>query len=204
MYTLNPHAPYTIPSGKFRKIEHDENANYYNALYYCDWSLGQYFQKARDSKYFNNTLFVIVADHCEGHHEKSVIDSFRIPCLFYFPGKIKPRIDVETASQLDILPGIIDFLGIDCIHASLGKSPFANSDRSALISYGNILGWVKGNSILLHSEDKPIGLYKWQDDKLLKNNLLLKEKRVSKQYENELLSMLKVTETLLKKNKIAP
>lgn len=204
LYTLNPHAPYAIPSDKFKKIERDENANYYNALYYCDWSLGQYFQKAREAEYFNNTLFVIVADHCEGHHEKSVFDSFRIPCLFYFPDKIKPCIDVGTVSQLDILPGIIDLLGIDCVQASLGKSPFARSDRSALISYGNIMGWVKGDSILLHSEDKPIGLYKWHEDKLLKNNFLLKDQRVSKQYKDELLSMLKVTETLLKKNVIAP
>ncbi len=205
MYTLNPHPPYKTPDG-FQKIAAGENAEYYNALNYCDSALGQYFKQARGADYFKNTLFVIVADHCEGHHEKSVIDSFRIPCLFYFPGKIKPRRDPNVASQLDILPGIVDTLGIDCTHAALGSSPFGRrgGTRNAFIGCGNLFGWVNEDSVLLQAGDKPMALYEWRRDKLQHTNLLAAEGNTVQAQENKLLSFLKVTQTVLTQNQIAP
>ena len=204
LYTLNPHAPYKVPEGKFKKYTSGEHAPFLNALYYADWSLGRFFALAKKSAYFKNTLFIIVADHPEGHHEKGIYAYFRVPCLFYYPGKIQPAIIDKAASHLSIMPSIIDLLDLDVKHSSFGKSLFRENSDFALIGYGNIFGWFRGDYVFLRTPEKPIGFYNFRKDPLFQNDLLGKNPSNEKIYNVELLSTLKLSTQLLYDNKIAP
>jgi len=204
VYTLNPHAPYRLPSDRFRKITDSEYAPFLNALYYCDWALGEFFAQARTSAYFDNTLFILVADHPEGQHERSTWDRLRIPCLFLFPAKIRPDIDTRVGTQLDILPTIIDFLDLDCTHASLGVSLFGKGERTALISYGNVFGLFKDRYVLLHTLASRIGVYDYAWDPLFQSDVSGQKVQLVQTYEKELLSILKVATVTLETNTVAP
>lgn len=204
VYTLNPHTPFAVPSKKFEKVTDDKNAPFLNALYYCDWALENFFKLARQSEYFSNTLFIIVADHTEGLHGQSALDLYRIPCLFYFPGKITPGIDSNPGSQLDILPSIVDVLGLNSTHSSFGRSLFTPGRRYALFSRGNILGWVKNDHVLLHTIQSPIGFYDFRTDTTFSKDLLEEKPSMAKDHEKELFSLLKSATVLLQSNRIAP
>jgi phosphoglycerol transferase MdoB-like AlkP superfamily enzyme len=204
VYTLNPHTPFAVPSKRFERIKDDKNAPFLNALHYSDWTLENFFKQARKSDYFSNTLFVIVADHTEGLHGQSALDLYRIPCLFYFPGKITPGINSNPGSQLDILPSIVDVLGLSSIHSSFGRSLFTQGKRYALFARGNILGWVRNDHVLLHTIQSPVGLYNFRTDTTFSKDLLEEKPSMVKDHEKELFSLLKSATALLLSNRIAP
>jgi len=203
IYSLNPHAPYKIPSEQFVKIKKGKDAPFYNALYYTDWALGQFMKAAEQSDYARNTLFIIVGDHPEGHHEQTIYDSFRIPCLFYFPGNITAEKFNFPASQLDIFPTVMDIAGIAAPQACLGKSLFRKNKKFAFVSNGNVFGWLKGDYAFLRTINMPVGFYNYRNDRSFKNNLV-DGKREWEDYDTELLSALKLSAVMLKDNKIAP
>jgi phosphoglycerol transferase MdoB-like AlkP superfamily enzyme len=204
LFTLSPHTPFTIPSKRFERVKDDKNAPFLNALYYSDWTLESFFKQAQESEYFKNTLFIIVADHTEALHGQSALDLYRIPCLFYFPGKITPGINSEPGSQLDILPSIVDVLGLSFIHSSFGRSLFTPGSRYALFARGNILGWVRDDHVLLHTIQSPVGLYNFRTDTAFSKDLLEEKAAMAKDHEKELLSLLKSATALLLSNRIAP
>jgi len=204
IYTLNPHGPYTVPSEKFKKYGGTKHAAYLNALYYSDWTVGRFFSLARTSSYFRNTLFILVADHAEGHHERTVRDRFRIPCLFLFPGRIAPGKDDRVGSHLDILPSIVDLLDLDALYASAGVSLFGSARRTALVSWGNVFGLFAGEHLLLHSLERPLGLYLYRADPEARRNIASSRPALVSRYERELLALLKVVNVTLDTNTIAP
>src|SRR5690606_7633589 len=60
-FSVSNHSPWEYPSGR---IPTDGNpATVENTVRYADWSIGQFFEKARRSSYWDNTIFLIVADH---------------------------------------------------------------------------------------------------------------------------------------------
>jgi arylsulfatase A-like enzyme len=97
---------------------------------YADWSLGEFFRRARHEKYFQNTLFIITGDHGFGTPPAitgMILDRFHVPLLCYAPGifpAMKGRRDT-VASQVDIGPSIVGLLGLDVPHQSWGRNLFA-------------------------------------------------------------------------------
>ncbi|MBA3066846.1 sulfatase-like hydrolase/transferase [bacterium] len=203
IYSLNPHAPYKVPSDKFIKVKEGKEAPFYNALYYSDWALGKFMEEAQKSDYAKNTLFIIVGDHPEGHHELTMYDSFRVPCLFYYPEHIAAAEFNFPSGQLDIFPSILDMAAIGLPHASFGKSLFGKNTKFAIVSNGNVFGWLKGDFAFLRTIDKPVGFYKYMSDKNFKNNITDNE-ALRKNYDAELLSVLKLGAVMLRDNKVAP
>jgi phosphoglycerol transferase MdoB-like AlkP superfamily enzyme len=97
---------------------------------YADWALGEFFRKARQEKYFKNTLFVITGDHGFGTAPAITpmqLDRFHVPLLFYapelFPGMKGVRKTI--ASQVDIGPSIVGLLGLDTAHQGWGRNLFS-------------------------------------------------------------------------------
>lgn len=110
-FTLSSHMPYDFPGEKVKMtaLENDYN----NSIHYSDQALKQFFNKAKNSDWYKNTLFVVVADHSHGSHKDfSVYDPeyHRIP-LFFFGEVIKPEFrgkDIqEVFSQLDIVKSVL-------------------------------------------------------------------------------------------------
>jgi len=62
LFTLSTHSPYDFPGNESSGGAH-EWTNYARSIEYADRQLGEFLQAARQSKVFDNTLFVFVADH---------------------------------------------------------------------------------------------------------------------------------------------
>lgn len=82
--TLSNHEPFDVP-GKPRFSGNDDASKFRNAAKYADEALGAYFKMARTKKWYDHTLFILVADH--GHelplHRNIIYPAGRhIPLLF--------------------------------------------------------------------------------------------------------------------------
>ena len=90
--TTSNHRPYTYPEGK---IKVDGNPHTRDAaVCYTDYAIGNFIKKASQKQWFNNTIFVIIADHCASSAGKTSLpaDKYHIPCIIYSPKYIVPQV----------------------------------------------------------------------------------------------------------------
>lgn len=109
--TTSNHRPYTYPEGR---IDIPSGTGRNGAVKYTDWAIGEFIRQARTRPWFDNTVFVILADHTSGGRGKTdlTIENFHIPLMIWSPGHIKPeRIDT-LASQIDVAPTLLALLNV--------------------------------------------------------------------------------------------
>ncbi|SYZ72944.1 putative Sulfatase [Candidatus Zixiibacteriota bacterium] len=124
--TISNHDPYMIPDDRFKIYPgSDPESRQYNVLYYTDWALGQFIAETRQLPLFDSTVFVFVADHCAHQYPKYPLapDNFHIPLLIYAPGILGDSgvIVSKTGSQVDIIPTVVDLLGLSPTLYSWGR-----------------------------------------------------------------------------------
>lgn len=106
---------------------------YCRALYYTDFALGEFLQKAQRSPLAKNTIFIITGDHgiwvypdgdrYAGRALRQEI-FFRVPGLLWSPHLLKPRVIEGVSSHVDLTPSVLDLLGLHPTNAFLGTSVF--------------------------------------------------------------------------------
>lgn len=120
VFTSSNHSPYDFPDNKISLYDEQKNTRN-NAAKYADYALGQFFKKAKKAGYWNNTIFVVIADHDSrvGGAELVPIEHFHIPALII--GKdITAKKDVRLASQIDMAPTLLSLAGISGYHPMNG------------------------------------------------------------------------------------
>jgi phosphoglycerol transferase MdoB-like AlkP superfamily enzyme len=103
--TTSNHRPYTFPEGKIDLPSKISGRR--GAVKYTDYAIGQLLRQAETRPWFNNTVFVIVADHCASSAGKVElpIKNYHIPLIIYAPGgQIAPGHIATLASQMDFAP----------------------------------------------------------------------------------------------------
>ncbi|WP_296264457.1 LTA synthase family protein [Pseudomonas sp. UBA6562] len=185
LQTLSNHTPYALPkdlpvapvTGQGRLDEH------LTAMRYSDWALGQFFEKARKSPYFNETLFVIVGDHGFGNHQQVTeldLGRFNVPLLLIAPGIQEKfgKVDHTVGTQVDIVPTIMGRLGGQTRHQCWGRDllnlPEGDPGVGIIKPSGSeqIVGLVTGDRILIESKDMSPRLYRYQLGREFKAELI--------------------------------
>ncbi len=151
LFTLSSHHPYTMQpghEGHFAEGPHP----LCRVVSYTDNALRKFFDAARHTHWYPHTTFVITADHSgQGlHREYNDYDGwYRIPMLIYRPlyeETLAPtlgrqwschRVSPRLMQQTDIMPTLLDYLGIEVPAVCFGTSVFRNPDRGWQIAYGN-------------------------------------------------------------------
>ena len=111
--TLSSHEPFEVPTGTFYKGE-DEYSKFKNSIMYSDKSVHEFIEKCKMQPWFNNTVFVFVADHGRNTDVKYPIrfhpGFFKIPLMIYSPllkDSLKGRREISLVSQTDV-PAILE------------------------------------------------------------------------------------------------
>jgi len=145
------HSPFDVPDPKWEiHREKTQEAAWKNVLRYSDWTIGEFFRKAASLKSFKNTLFIITSDHVSETLPHHYADSARLPLIFYTPGgQIPPGEDNRICSQTDLLPTVLDFLGLEAVHASAGKSMFSAAPDSGFAMHynGSFILWFQDGMV---------------------------------------------------------
>ncbi len=175
IFTLNTHHPFHIPE-QYRNVFNKHRQPFLNCVEYEDYALRRFFERIRTSPWYDNTLFVITADHTAINIEgaqSSLMEDYRIPIVFYRPkdGKLKGKSDM-IASQIDILPSVMSLLHYPEPYFSLGTNLFEDVAKRYTINYnGNIYTYIDKDYCYQFNGENPVALYHWPKDSLCSNNL---------------------------------
>lgn len=193
LFTLSSHHPYFIPKhmrGKLRKGPEQ----ICESIHYGDYSLKKFFEEAKKQPWYNNTIFVLCADHTSATNSalyNQRTEMYKIPILFFDPsGKIKAKKEQTVFQHIDIMPTLLDLLNVQTTYYSFGKSYYQNNEPEGLTYIEGTYHYYNMNHMLTFSNEKARNLY---DFTVLKENtpdsLLFYKKRVKK-YEKRLKAMI--------------
>jgi len=147
--SLTNHSPYTLPDDTFRTAAmNDTEGRYMDSVRYTDHYLGVFFNRIREEPFFPRTIFVITADH-SARTIDSMEDRFHIPFLIYAPGIVTPGVETALGSQVDLIPTLLQILGLEASHHAMGTSlGDRRSQKFALLNFSQGYGWVSGEKLL--------------------------------------------------------
>jgi phosphoglycerol transferase MdoB-like AlkP superfamily enzyme len=149
VFTLSSHSPYDFPMEKQIDFGGKENS-FLNSAYYTDKCLGEYFALARKQPWFDNTIFILVADHSHNTNHNHPLVSFeyhKIPLLIIG----KPLKDDLKGTQIDCIASNTDIpttllkqLGLDTKDFFWSKNLFnPYSPEFAYFELNEGAGWKR-------------------------------------------------------------
>lgn len=143
--TTSNHKPFTFRDG-IPGVQ-PKGGGRESGVRYADYAQGYFLKEARKHAWFDNTLFVIVADHGARVYgrEDIPLKSYEIPMVFYAPKHLKPgRVDTLT-TQIDIAPTVLGLLGLPY------RAPFFGDD---------VLNSPLNERVAFFSHNHDVALYK--------------------------------------------
>ncbi|WP_431198614.1 LTA synthase family protein [Mucilaginibacter sp. P19] len=176
LFTLSSHDPYQLPE-KYKARFKGGPLAIDKCVQYTDNSLRIFFNYAKTQPWFNNTIFVITADHTSQTYYPEYskqVNRFAVPILFYSANSAYNLKGVRTdlASQMDIYPTVVDLIGYNKPFRSWGRSLVGNhpdEQPRVINSTGNIYQFMQGNYTYLFDGKNFTGIFAVADKGLEKN-----------------------------------
>jgi phosphoglycerol transferase MdoB-like AlkP superfamily enzyme len=147
VFTLSSHSPYDFPGERtitWPKLER----NHVNGAHYTDAAIGRFFELARQQAWYNNTLFILVADHSKNTYRNHPLETFeyhKIPLLLLGPA-LKDTLKGKQTNMLfmnsDLPATILKQLGLDASSFRWSRNmlnPF--TQQFAYFELNEGLGW---------------------------------------------------------------
>lgn len=176
IFTISSHNPYKVPDrykGKFPKgdrIIHESVA-------YADFALKRFFDSAKETEWYENTLFVVTADHTSGDDKSdpyyvNPIGTYKVPILMIDPSAPEiHRRDSKLIEQIDILPEILNYLNYSGSIFSYGNHPLQKEGRLVANFNEGLYHFIIDNYYVCFNGEKIIKVNDVEKDKLLKDDL---------------------------------
>jgi len=158
--TTSNHRPYTYPDGK---IDIPSHTGRRGGVKYTDYAINKFLEEASKKPWFDDTIFLIVADHNGGSAGKTALPVWRykIPLFIYAPKIIQPQVISKLASQVDIVPTLLGILGQSYEAKFYGDDILrADHDERAFIGNYQKLGLFKNNILTVLSPNKSVQNYR--------------------------------------------
>ncbi|MCX2544642.1 LTA synthase family protein [Pseudomonas sp. COW5] len=152
LMTTSNHRPYTYPENR---IDIKSGNGRDGAVKYTDYAIGQFLEQARQKPWFDNTIFIFVADHTAGSAGKEdlPITNYQIPLFIYAPKMIEARENAQLASQIDLAPTLLGLLNLDYQSTFFGRNLLADNPLPPRVVVGNYqhLGLFDGKDLAILS-----------------------------------------------------
>ncbi|MGE1175927.1 LTA synthase family protein [Pseudomonas sp. BW7P1] len=152
LMTTSNHRPYTYPENR---IDIKSGNGRDGAVKYTDYAIGQFLEQARQKPWFDNTIFIFVADHTAGSAGKEdlPITNYQIPLFIYAPKLIEPRENAQLASQIDLAPTLLGLLNLDYQSTFFGRNLLQDNPLPPRVVVGNYqhLGLFDGKDLAILS-----------------------------------------------------
>jgi len=159
--TTSNHRPFTYPEGV---IDIPSGIGRAGAVKYCDFAIGEFIRKASAKPWFQNTIFVIMADHCAGSAGQAELPfkDYQIPLIIYNPSIVQPQLVDKLSSQIDVAPTILALLNWNYESKFFGKDilKMKTEDERAFIANYQKLGYIKNDRLTILSPQQKATSYK--------------------------------------------
>ena len=148
-FTLSSHEPFDVPMEKVF-----ENP-YMNSVHYTDRELGKFFRAVKDNQLWDNTLFVLIADHGVAGPQKftsQMKERYHIPMLWTGGAlAVKDTIINTLGSQTDMVATLLHQLEINSEGFPFSKNLLdATSQEFAFFTYPDAFGYITPTSFQVY------------------------------------------------------
>lgn len=175
LQSLSNHTPYALPKNLpvTPVTDHGSYNEHLTAMRYSDWALGQFFEKAKKSPYYQDTLFIVVGDHGFGNPIQLTemnLFRFNVPLLLIAPGIQEKfgKTNATVGTQVDVVPTIMGRLGGNfrqqCWGRDLLNLPADDKGFGIIKPSGSdqTVAIISGNEILVRPTGETPKLYRYQ------------------------------------------
>lgn len=176
VFTATSHHPYLIPP-RYADVFKEGALPIHKCISYTDMAVRRFFDTASKMPWYENTLFVICADHTnavELPEYGTEAGRYMVPIMFYTPdGSLKKHYE-GTIQQIDIMPTILGILGYDEPYVAFGNDLTSiPAEKSFAVCCNNgVYQLFKDGYLLMFDGKVPIALYAYNTDRMLQDNLL--------------------------------
>ncbi len=167
MFSSSNHSPFEYPSGRIEPID-NKIYSLKNAIKYADYAIGKFFEDAKKLNYYNNTIFVVVADHNIRVYGDDIVpvDMFHIPALI-IGETVTPQIYSKQTSQPDVLATVLDYIGKDFKYPILGNSIFSDNKKDInLMQFNENYALRVGDEVAVIVPNKSSKTFKYENKRL--------------------------------------
>ena len=179
VFTASSHGPFALPEryiGKFPK----GNDPMLETVAYADMSIQRFFEKAAKQPWYNNTLFVLTADHTSlnSYPEYTTdLGYYKVPIIFFAPGmpELQGMDHEKIVEQIDIMPSVLGLLGYDRPFVGFGQDIFHTpaEDKIAVnyIPASGIYQLLKGDYLIQFDGTNVLHAYRFRTDTLMQEDV---------------------------------
>lgn len=212
IFTLSSHHPFVVPDRYKDDFPPTPELPVLQTIRYADMALGKFFAEAAKQPWFDNTVFVISADHTFLHPSlhpeyNTDVGYGRIPILIYDPTgqAIAPSVKSGMMQQIDIMPTLLALMGYDKPFFAFGRNALdSSSSRPWVMRWSNVLEIMMDNHVLLFNPDswEPRAMYDYSSDPLLQNNIVNTGLPLQQSMDSLLRAVVQTYQTLEGENRV--
>tara|TARA_B100000945_G_scaffold320527_1_gene330874 strand:+ start:610 stop:2499 length:1890 start_codon:yes stop_codon:yes gene_type:complete len=201
--TAGNHSPYSIPKvDGFNLIDFTKEHESYgfssqkelNAFRFMDFALGEFFNSAKNEKYFKNTIFFILGDHGIGHKSQSnnygalSLHNYQVPLIIFSPSfNIEHKIINDVASSIDVLPTVMGLLSQPYTNTALGVDLLKKNRKNYAFIFtasNSTHALISNNYVIINDVDENQYTYNFKTGSLItkNNNEINYMKNINKGY----------------------
>ena len=161
--TTSDHSPFYVPEYFQPKAKAIES----QIVQYADWSLQQFIQLASKEAWFNNTIFVFVADHGAAIDAKYDIslNYFHTPLIIYAPEIFKGnQVHQKIGSQIDVYPTVMGLIKQKYVNNTLGIDLLKEQRKFTIINDDDKVGILDTDYLcIMKNNGAKLELYKYKE-----------------------------------------
>ena len=171
VFTSSNHSPFEYPDNRIEQYD-EEKQTVNNAVKYADYAVGEFIRKAKKSKYWENTVFLIVADHNSRVYGAEIvpIERFHIPALI-LGADVKPQVYKKLASQIDLLPTLLSIMGVDATYPAIGRDLTRSTmPGRAIMQFNTTQAYMQADGkVAVMQKHKEPALYEYKKPHMIKS-----------------------------------
>jgi phosphoglycerol transferase MdoB-like AlkP superfamily enzyme len=194
--TTSNHRPFTYPDGK---IDIPSGTGRDGGIKYTDYAIDNFLKQAKTKPWYNNTVFVIMADHCASSAGRWSlnIDKYRIPAMIFNIENQSPQKIGKLSSQIDMFPTLFALFNWDYSSNLFGMDimKMKKEDERAFIGNYRNLGLLKDKQLMILSDQRVVNYFEWETDN---DNLIPKD--INTTLLEETISFYQVADYLYRNN----
>lgn len=193
-FSVSSHHPFKIPEQYENKFAGGP-LPIHKCIQYTDYALRRFFQTASKMPWYENTLFVITADHTSSNilfpEYRTRWGFYSVPLLFFKPDNSLASKELEIAQQTDIMPSVLGYVHYDKPYIAFGRDIFRENTEAIAFNYkDNTYQLFEDDFILVFDGTRTLGLYDFKKDQLLLNNLMDKVPERVQQMERTIKAVI--------------
>ena len=176
VFTASSHHPFRVPE-RYEGVFPEGQQAIHPCVGYTDYALRQFFAYAQQQAWYENTLFVLTADHTNQvtlPEYATAKGLFEVPIAFYSPRWNQGQLHTQGAvSQTDIMPSVLAYLGYSKPFFAFGENALTQAKQHPwAVCYNHPVYQLLTDSLLLQFDGKEVrAVYDYQSDPMLQHNI---------------------------------